>query len=321
MKISICIAVYNEEKNIVNLLESVKFLDFARDSFELDIVNDGSTDNTGDVIKKWILANKDIQTNYLSLLKNEGRMIAREKCAQMANFENILITDARCALAANALKVIETINYQPIIGNPIQSQNGLIGRFFFLLRAKFYRNSFGDEFPNVFINKENFNDTSKGTTILFINKDLFLKYIPHGAKGKYANDDTKILRSIIEEKKILKSSALKCYYSQRENLLAEITHTFNRGPKFIDYYYNRKSKYFYFINLSIALLLAGIFFTFYGFFPYIFVILFIVNMTAAFHLSKSIRDFLTSFFIFPIIAISFFAGIIRGLILKMFKVY
>lgn len=321
MKISICIAVYNEEKNILNLLESIKSLDFARDSFELNIVNDGSIDNTGDVIKKWILENKDIQINYLLLLKNEGRMIAREKCAQMANFENILITDARCALAANALKIIEAMNYQPIIGNPIQSQNGLIGRFFFLLRAKLYKNSFGDEFSDVFINKDNFDGISKGTTILFVNKDLFLKHISHSAKGKYANDDTKILRSIIEEKKILKSSALKCYYSQRENLLAEIMHTFNRGPRFIDYYYNRKSKYFYFINLSIALFLMTIFFAYYGFYSYIIIILFIVNIVTAFYLSKNIKDFLISFFIFPIIAISFFTGIIEGLILKVFKTY
>jgi glycosyltransferase involved in cell wall biosynthesis len=55
MKISIIIPIYNEEKTVINILEKINFLDIWNENKhtkEIIIINDGSTDNSIDVLKK-----------------------------------------------------------------------------------------------------------------------------------------------------------------------------------------------------------------------------------------------------------------------------
>ena len=48
MKVSVVLCVYNEEKYIEKAIDSV--LSQSMDDFELIIVNDGSTDNTSNIV-------------------------------------------------------------------------------------------------------------------------------------------------------------------------------------------------------------------------------------------------------------------------------
>tara|TARA_B100000767_G_scaffold173422_1_gene162270 strand:- start:339 stop:1040 length:702 start_codon:yes stop_codon:yes gene_type:complete len=55
MKISIIIPIYNEEKTVINILEKINSLDIWNENKhtkEIIIINDGSTDNSIDVLKK-----------------------------------------------------------------------------------------------------------------------------------------------------------------------------------------------------------------------------------------------------------------------------
>ena len=55
MKISIIIPIYNEEKTVINILEKINSLDIwneKKHTKEIIIINDGSTDNSIDVLKK-----------------------------------------------------------------------------------------------------------------------------------------------------------------------------------------------------------------------------------------------------------------------------
>lgn len=73
MKFSIIIPVYNSEKYIDRLLTSIKKQTFQ--DYELIIVNDGSTDNSLDILQKY-------KQNYMNLKiytkNNEGPGIARK---------------------------------------------------------------------------------------------------------------------------------------------------------------------------------------------------------------------------------------------------
>ena len=51
MKISIIVPVFNEDKNILKVLENLKNLKFKNFSKEVIIINDGSTDKTLDILK------------------------------------------------------------------------------------------------------------------------------------------------------------------------------------------------------------------------------------------------------------------------------
>lgn len=73
-KISVIIPVYNTEKYIEKCLDSI--LKQTMQDFEIIIVNDGSTDNSEDVIKKYIEEHKNLRIKYLKK-ENGGLASAR----------------------------------------------------------------------------------------------------------------------------------------------------------------------------------------------------------------------------------------------------
>ena len=60
-EVSIIIPVYNEEKNIAKCLDAVVGNDYPHNKIEVIVVDDGSTDNTIEIVRKYILANDKIE--------------------------------------------------------------------------------------------------------------------------------------------------------------------------------------------------------------------------------------------------------------------
>ena len=73
---SICIAAYNNDKYIIRTLDSIGIQLF-RD-YEVVIVNDGSTDNTLDVLKEYNDKNKNYKV--INFEQNRGTIISRIEC-------------------------------------------------------------------------------------------------------------------------------------------------------------------------------------------------------------------------------------------------
>jgi dolichol-phosphate mannosyltransferase len=73
--ISVIIPVFNEEKNISSVYNRcVSVLDSIGESFELIFVNDGSKDNTFQMVYQ--LSKTDVRVKYISLSRNFGHQIA-----------------------------------------------------------------------------------------------------------------------------------------------------------------------------------------------------------------------------------------------------
>lgn len=87
IKVSIIVSAYNIENYIRRCIESLINQDF--NSYEIIIVNDGSTDNTGKVLKEF-LSNKKVK---IINRKNEGVMKARKIGLELAKGEFILFVD------------------------------------------------------------------------------------------------------------------------------------------------------------------------------------------------------------------------------------
>ena len=94
---SIIIPLYNKEKSISKTIESV--LNQRYGNFELIIVNDGSTDNSFEVVQK----KKDPRIKLIEK-KNEGVSAARNKGIEMADFEWICFLDADDMFLPNHLE-------------------------------------------------------------------------------------------------------------------------------------------------------------------------------------------------------------------------
>lgn len=91
-KLSVVIPAYNEERNLKKgVLDEVKdFLEKKQFEYEIIIVDDGSTDQTKEIVKKYISANKEFQ-----LIENShgGKAIAVMTGMMAGQGEIILFTD------------------------------------------------------------------------------------------------------------------------------------------------------------------------------------------------------------------------------------
>ncbi len=91
--LSIVIPVYNEEENLPILYEKLKkVLDNLGKSYEIILVNDGSTDKSWEIIKK--LAEKDPHVIGVNFRRNYGQTAAMSAGFDVANGEIIITMDA-----------------------------------------------------------------------------------------------------------------------------------------------------------------------------------------------------------------------------------
>lgn len=91
--LSIVIAVYNEERRLQNTLEKVYgYMKTRGESFEIIIVNDGSTDKTTEIVEKFCLTHAEVI--LLSHMPNRGRGYSIREGVLKAKGNFILETDA-----------------------------------------------------------------------------------------------------------------------------------------------------------------------------------------------------------------------------------
>lgn len=115
MKVSIVIPVYNKAEYISDCLESILQQDF--DDFEIILVNDGSTDDSGKICDE-----KAAQESRIRVIQTEngGVTSARRKGVEQAKGEYIMFVDADDKLFPNAIKTlykaIEDSNADEVIG-------------------------------------------------------------------------------------------------------------------------------------------------------------------------------------------------------------
>lgn len=98
IKISIIVSVYNDEKHIERCLKSV--INQTYSNYELDIIDDGSTDRTPFILAKYNNKYKQIR---LSTLPNQGLGNARNYLLNNATGDYILFLDSDDELLPNCL--------------------------------------------------------------------------------------------------------------------------------------------------------------------------------------------------------------------------
>ncbi len=85
---SVIIPVYNAETTLSLCLKALSHQSVAKEDYEVIVIDDGSTDNTSNIAKKF-------NVNYISQT-NQGPATARNKGARAARGDIILFTDSDC---------------------------------------------------------------------------------------------------------------------------------------------------------------------------------------------------------------------------------
>ena len=102
-KVSIVIAMRNEEKEITRLIAALKTQIYPTDSLEFILVNDHSTDATLDLLEKAKLDNLQI----VNMPDGQfGKKNAIAKAVQIAKGEIILSSDADCSFSSNWVRTM-----------------------------------------------------------------------------------------------------------------------------------------------------------------------------------------------------------------------
>lgn len=101
--ISVIIPVYNTEKYLERCLQSVLRQTYS--NTEIICVNDGSTDNSGDILEKYASADKRIK---IIKQKNQGQSAARNIAMQKANGDYIFFVDADDFIHPQTLEILLT---------------------------------------------------------------------------------------------------------------------------------------------------------------------------------------------------------------------
>lgn len=89
-KLSILIPVYNEEKTLLNILKRINECKIDSFDFETIIINDGSDDNTFNIIKE----NGNLYDKVINLDKNRGKGFAIKSGLKIATGDYVIFQDA-----------------------------------------------------------------------------------------------------------------------------------------------------------------------------------------------------------------------------------
>lgn len=103
--VSILIPAHNEEVVIDNTLKAVTSLDYPEDRFEIIVINDASTDRTGEIVEGWVSRFSNLRVVHMSAEEHAGsKAAALNRGTRFARFENIAIYDADNTPEPDALK-------------------------------------------------------------------------------------------------------------------------------------------------------------------------------------------------------------------------
>lgn len=98
--VSILVPAYNEEKNILKTLESLKNIDYQ--NYEIIVLNDGSKDNTSKIIKNYNKKNKNFL--FVDNKFNKGKAAVLNQGIKIAKGDFVACMDADTLVTPNILK-------------------------------------------------------------------------------------------------------------------------------------------------------------------------------------------------------------------------
>lgn len=120
--VSIIIPAYNEESLIADCLNSLFNQDYQKDRYEIIVVNDGSTDQTKNIVEKYTLK----YSNLILINKNNGgKASAQNLGLKYVRGKYVLITDSDAIVEKKWISkmVNDLVKYDIVIGSYYSKEN------------------------------------------------------------------------------------------------------------------------------------------------------------------------------------------------------
>ena len=317
-QISIIIPAYNEEASIGRLLDSIEKISYPKEMYEVIVVSDGSTDGTARVVQQYP------NVRLVNLTQNVGRYECRKAGAKNARYEHLLFVDAHSTVDPEILSALNQIDAKVVTGHVLDAgPQGPFETFYWAIRRLIFSKFLKALNRPHYLTSENFDSMPKGTTVFYVEKELLFSTYDDLATvtmGKDASDDTKLLRAVVAREPIVIHPNVKISYFSRSTTRARVKHLYERGPKFVDYYFNPSLRNFWMvIAFPLLLLAAAVYGLFFWQGPLIFKLAGLVGLDLGITLllSRSVREFFTIAWVMPVCVVVFYAGIVWGIVIKL----
>lgn len=239
VSLSVVIPVHNEAAHLRATVDALADAT-ARSEFdaELVVVDDGSTDGSADVVRDALADRLPLR---VVTQPNRGRFEARRAGLEATTGEYVLLVDGRVRIDSGALAFVEPrieagervwASHVHVVdgGNPF-------GVFWRLLAELAWSDYFADPRTTSF-DAESFDRYPKGTTCLLAPRELLVAatdaFRSVYADPRHANDDTLLLRWIVERARIHVSPGYASSYLPRTGLRQFARHAYHRGIVFLD---------------------------------------------------------------------------------------
>ena len=310
LKLSLVVPVYNGQETIEECLHALCRQTVGMDQYEVLVIDDGSTDATPEIIARF-------PVRCVRLPANRGRIVARLTGAREAACDELLFCDSRVICESDVVEKVLAHPYRPLMFGsdfPEEYQTTLYGLFTFSVYRKLWKPVFPQEWygPEAPITPENFDRMPKGTGVLAVSREFFLRHQPTHV-DKFVSDDTLLLSSMVKEKPIVRYCGMKTHYRQRRELKHVLPHLHFRGILF-DSYYLRPGHWFLWLYLALWAVAAGVVVA-AALTHHLWIIpaaLAAIWIAASAALAINLRTFLAILTLLPLIGCCFATGILRG---------
>jgi len=318
--LTVVIPTYTGVDTIPNAFKSI----LAQESsirYEVIVVIDGPNQQLRSVVAKYqeIFHSHGVRLRIHQFDSNQGVFQAVLKGVEIASTKKVALVSDRMELSADYFSILTKSNEEIVIPNILEKKaNNPVSHTLYLIRKKVYGKRSQRSYH---ISAKNFEKSEKGTGGLYIDRKLFIaasnSVLSAGIDAQNVSDDTKLFKELIDQgKSIYKNANLKAYYFPRELLWEELIHVYKRGPKFVDYYIHPKTRYFLplILTIFVSVITAILLIVKLSVLFLLFIILYL-TIISSLYLSEKPIDILKLLWTVPLIAGTFYLGIIRGLII------
>ena len=229
-KLSIIIPVYNTSQYIEKCLNSI--LNQSMKDIEIIIVNDGSTDNSEEIINNWINNNKDqIEVKYFKK-ENGGLSSARNFGIEQATSKYITFLDSDDYLEEKIYKNLESYMDQNI--DLIKFKMSTIdenGKIIEKLDGPIFEKCSGEEAFEKLYTTDTYLEVS---CIYLYRREFFLENNFQFELSAYHEDFGLIPWVLIKAKSVVSANEYGYYYLKRENSITDMTNSGKEKKKAYD---------------------------------------------------------------------------------------
>lgn len=326
--VSIIFPLLNAEDDLLDVSQAIaEQVGVDHSKLEVIFVDDGSTDSTSKKIKQaGKLFDSFAGTHTITHKKRSGLAQTRYDGAKKAHGEFLTFVDKKTRPDKDYLASLLSKKHNIVIGNVYMDKTrSLWDRLLVVFRKKLYFPYFNHPFDDILLDQKaykHFRNKGGGGAML-VKRDYFLTVASGTARGKDSNDDSQLIEQLSELEPILKTSSANLLYLNRTGFTENISHMYNRGPKFVDYYIKPGTRFF--LPLVTFFALIPITIGFVVLYPqlaiYLGGLVVALLLGVALYLSEEPLDFLTVIVLLPVAVTSFCSGLIKGLLMKIFNRY